>query len=50
MVKDFIVEYIKLIVKYPDLIEYKTDWVNKEDGCGEITIYVHPDGCWQSYW
>jgi predicted RNA-binding protein YlqC (UPF0109 family) len=43
MVKDFIVEYIKLIVKYPDLIEYKTDWVNKEDGCGEITIYVHPD-------
>ncbi|NPA27965.1 MAG: KH domain-containing protein [Epsilonproteobacteria bacterium] len=43
MVKDFILEYIRLIVKYPDLIKYESNSIDEEAKTGEITIYVHPD-------
>ena len=41
MVRDFIIEYIKLIVKHPDIIEYESKAFDEHNG--EITLYVHPD-------
>ena len=41
MVKDFIIEYVRLIVKYPDLIKYESKAIDDQNG--EITLYVHPD-------
>jgi len=41
MVKDFIVEYVKLIAKYPDVLRIESKSI--DENFSEITLYVHPD-------
>jgi len=40
MVKEFIVEFVKLIVNHPDTIKIESEPLNDE--LTEITLYVHP--------
>jgi len=41
MVKDFIVEYVRLIAKYPDVLRIESDSI--DESLTEITLYVHPE-------
>jgi len=41
MVQDFIVEYVKLIAKYPDVISI--DLQEIDENLSELFLYVHPD-------
>ena len=41
MVKEFIIEFVRLIVDYPDKIKIESEQIN--DGLSEITLYVHPN-------
>jgi len=41
MVKDFIVEYVKLIAKYPDIISIESNPL--DENLTELILYVHPD-------
>ena len=41
MVKDFIVEYVKLIAKYPDMISIESNPL--DENLTELILYVHPD-------
>ena len=41
MVKDFIVEYVKLIVKHPEMVSIDTNTL--DENSAELLLYVHPD-------
>ncbi len=41
MVQDFILEYVKLIAKYPDIVSLKT--VEIDENLSEIFLYVHQE-------
>jgi predicted RNA-binding protein YlqC (UPF0109 family) len=41
MVQDFIVEYVKLIAKYPNDISIES--VEIDENLSELFLYVHPD-------
>ncbi len=41
MVKEFILEYVKLIAKHPDIITI--DSKNIDENLTELFLYVHPD-------
>jgi len=41
MVKDFIVEYVRLIAKYPDVLQIESERIDAN--LSEITLYVHPE-------
>ncbi len=40
MVKEFIVEYVRLIAKYPNVLDIKSNKI--DESLTEITLYVHP--------
>jgi len=40
MVKEFIIEFVRLIVDYPDKLKIESEVINDE--LSEITLYVHP--------
>jgi predicted RNA-binding protein YlqC (UPF0109 family) len=41
MVQDFIVEYVKLIAKYPDVIKINEESI--DENLSELFLYVHPE-------
>ncbi len=41
MVKDFIVEYVRLIATHPDVLKIESAPI--DESLTEITLYVHPD-------
>jgi len=41
MVNDFIIEYVKLIVKYPDILKIEEHTI--DENLTELILYVHPD-------
>ena len=41
MVQDFILEYVKLIAKYPDIVSIET--VDIDENLSEIFLYVHQE-------